>query len=85
MLPDAPWNADDQAFNDLDLSDDDELSLYFHDSEKQKKNKQERRVKKLKKMKEQFPITSVSLPLNSSIESWIPDELEGFLLYIIAS
>jgi len=30
LLPDAPWNPDDQAINELDLSDD-EQSLYFYD------------------------------------------------------
>ena len=78
MLPDAPWNPDDQAFNELDLSDD-EVTLYFHDSEKQKRVKNERRAKKLKKMKEEFPLSSISLPSNASFETWIPEEQDGTL------
>ena len=74
LLPDAPWNPDEQAFNELDLSDD-EVSLYFHDSEKQKKIKQERRLKKLKRMREDFPITSVPLNMDASVETWIAEEI----------
>ena len=78
QLPDAPWNPDDQAFNELDISDD-EVTLYFHDSEKQKKLKNERRAKKLKKMKEEFSLRSISLPSNASFETWIPEEQDGIL------
>ncbi|XP_066929855.1 protein unc-80 homolog [Clytia hemisphaerica] len=74
QLPDAPWNPDEQAFNELDVSDD-EVSLYFHDSEKQKKIKQERRLKKLKRMREDFPITSVPLNLDASVETWMVEEI----------
>ena len=76
LLPDAPWNPDGQAFNELDLSDD-EVSLYFHDSEKQKKMKNERQQRKLKRMKEEFPLSSVSLPLNALVETWIHEEQDG--------
>ena len=76
LLPDAPWNPDEQAFNDLDLSDD-EVSLYFYDSEKQKKMKRERRDKKLKKLKQQFPLTSVFLEDHASVEMWMQEEHEN--------
>jgi len=40
-------------------------------------------MRKLKKMKEQFPLTSVSLQDNASVESWIIEENDGLYFKIL--
>lgn len=73
LVPDAPWDPEDELMNDFDLSDD-EVSVYFYDSEKQKKLKLRKKTKKLKQLKEAYTVLSVPLVYQASLDSWMPEE-----------
>ena len=73
LVPDAPWTADINANQDLDLSDDED-SFFYMDSQDQKEAKAKKRAKKLKKLREGYFLTSVPLSYQALFENEIPEE-----------